>query len=178
MWDLRYYSGEKNRLWSSGSEAVYCGSCLNMFHDSESNSPLVICVCPLVWSSNTPTQTTGKIVGLHTGTYIFTVLYMTLIHNIEFHYIKAYKDILFTILKNIIIKYYNLIIRQAAWKYIDYIRSRSRVSSVSIVSDYELDDRAIGVRSPAGAKDCSSSLFVQTGSGAHPASCPMGTPRG
>jgi hypothetical protein len=28
---------------------------------------------------------------------------------------------------------------------------------------------------PGGAKDFSSSLFVQTGSGAHPASCPMGT---
>jgi hypothetical protein len=33
---------------------------------------------------------------------------------------------------------------------------RSRVSSGSIVSDYGLDDRAIGVRSPAGAKDFSS----------------------
>jgi hypothetical protein len=43
------------------------------------------------------------------------------------------------------------------------------------VSDYWLDDRAIGVRSPAGAKDFSSSLFVQTGSGVHPASCTMGT---
>jgi hypothetical protein len=51
----------------------------------------------------------------------------------------------------------------------------SRVSSGSIVSDYGLDDRAIGVRSPAGAKDFSSSLFVQTGSGAHPASCTVGT---
>jgi hypothetical protein len=30
---------------------------------------------------------------------------------------------------------------------------RSRGSSGSIVSDYGLDDRAIGVRSPAGAKD-------------------------
>jgi hypothetical protein len=51
----------------------------------------------------------------------------------------------------------------------------ARVSSGSIVSDYGLDDRAIGVRSPAGAKDFSSSLCVQIGSGAHPASCPMGT---
>jgi hypothetical protein len=41
--------------------------------------------------------------------------------------------------------------------------------------DYGLDDRAIGVRSPAGAKDFSSSLCVQTGSGAHPASYTMGT---
>jgi hypothetical protein len=51
----------------------------------------------------------------------------------------------------------------------------SRVSSGSIVSDYGLDDRAIGVRSPAGAKYFSSILCVQTGSGAHPASSPMGT---
>jgi hypothetical protein len=43
------------------------------------------------------------------------------------------------------------------------------------VSDYGLDDRAIGVRSPAGAKGFSSSLCVQTGSGVHPASCTMGT---
>jgi hypothetical protein len=52
---------------------------------------------------------------------------------------------------------------------------RSRVSSGSIVSDYGLDDRAIGVRSPEGAEYFSSSLCVQTGSGAHPASCTMGT---
>jgi hypothetical protein len=37
--------------------------------------------------------------------------------------------------------------------------SRSRVSLGSIVSDYVLDDRAIGVRSPAGAKDFSSILL-------------------
>jgi hypothetical protein len=48
-------------------------------------------------------------------------------------------------------------------------------SSVSIVSDYGLDGRAIGVRSLAGATDFSSNLCVQTGSGAHPASCTMGT---
>jgi hypothetical protein len=43
------------------------------------------------------------------------------------------------------------------------------------VSDYGLDERAIEVRSPAGAKDFSSSLCVQIGCGAHPASCTMGT---
>jgi hypothetical protein len=43
------------------------------------------------------------------------------------------------------------------------------------VSDYGLDDWAIGVRSPAGAKDFSCSLCVKAGSGAHPASCTMGT---
>jgi hypothetical protein len=43
------------------------------------------------------------------------------------------------------------------------------------VSGYELDDRAIEVRSPAEAGDFSSNLFVQTGFGADPASCPVGT---
>jgi hypothetical protein len=47
-------------------------------------------------------------------------------------------------------------------------------SSVSIVFGYGLDDRAIGVRSPAGAKDFSFILCVQTGCGAHPASCTIG----
>jgi hypothetical protein len=56
-----------------------------------------------------------------------------------------------------------------------YLFRGSRVSSVGIVSDFGLDNRAIGVRSPAGAWDFSSSLFVQTDSGAHPASCTMGT---
>jgi hypothetical protein len=51
----------------------------------------------------------------------------------------------------------------------------SRFSSGSIVVDYGLDDREIGVRSPAGTKDFSSILCVETGSGAHPASCPLGT---
>jgi hypothetical protein len=43
------------------------------------------------------------------------------------------------------------------------------------VSDYGLDDRAIRVRFPAGANDFSCSLCVQTGSGAHRTSYPMGT---
>jgi hypothetical protein len=43
------------------------------------------------------------------------------------------------------------------------------------VSGYGLDDRPIKVRSPAGAKDFSSNLCVQTGSGANPASCTMST---
>jgi hypothetical protein len=43
------------------------------------------------------------------------------------------------------------------------------------VCDYGLDDRAIGVRSSVGVEDFSSSFCVQTGSGAHPASCTMGT---
>jgi hypothetical protein len=50
-----------------------------------------------------------------------------------------------------------------------------RGSSGGIVFDYGLDDRVIDVRSPAGAKDFSSNLCVQTGSAAHPASCTMGT---
>jgi hypothetical protein len=43
------------------------------------------------------------------------------------------------------------------------------------VSDYGLDDRVIEVRSPTGAEDFSSSSCVQTGSGVHPASYPMGS---
>jgi hypothetical protein len=48
----------------------------------------------------------------------------------------------------------------------------SRDSSGSIMSDYGLDDRG---SIPGRAKDFSSNLCVQTGSGAHSASCPMGT---
>jgi hypothetical protein len=47
--------------------------------------------------------------------------------------------------------------------------------SVSIVSGCGLGDSAIELRSPAEGGDFSSSLCVQTGSGAHPASCSMGT---
>jgi hypothetical protein len=56
-----------------------------------------------------------------------------------------------------------------------FICMGSRNSSGSIVSDYRLDDRAIEVRSPTGAEDFSSSPCVETSSGAHPASYPMGT---
>jgi hypothetical protein len=44
--------------------------------------------------------------------------------------------------------------------------------SVRIVSDYSLD---AGVRSPAEAKEFSSSLCVQSSSEAHPAFCTVGT---
>jgi hypothetical protein len=49
----------------------------------------------------------------------------------------------------------------------------SRGSSINI--DYRLDDRALGIRFSTEANDISSSLCTQTGSGAHPASCPMST---
>jgi hypothetical protein len=42
-------------------------------------------------------------------------------------------------------------------------------------SDYGLDDRAIEVQFPAERKNFSSSFSVQNASGAHPASCTMGT---
>jgi hypothetical protein len=41
---------------------------------------------------------------------------------------------------------------------------RSWDSSVSIVSEYRLDDWVAGVRSPADSKEFSSNLCVQTGS--------------
>jgi hypothetical protein len=40
---------------------------------------------------------------------------------------------------------------------------------------YVTTDWTTGVRSPTETEDFSSSLCVQTGSGVHPASCPMGT---
>jgi hypothetical protein len=48
-------------------------------------------------------------------------------------------------------------------------------SSVSILPGYGLDDQAIAVRTQAEAEDFFSSFCVQTGSGAHPTSCTMGT---
>jgi hypothetical protein len=72
-------------------------------------------------------------------------------------------------------KYYiNRIFNQNYFSFL-ISRSGSRVSSGSIVSDYGLNDRAIGVRFLAGETNFSSSLCVQTGSGAHPASCTIGT---
>jgi hypothetical protein len=56
-----------------------------------------------------------------------------------------------------------------------YICSFCRGSSVSIVSGYELDDPEIEVLSQAVARDFPCNICVQTGSGAHPASCAMGT---
>jgi hypothetical protein len=51
----------------------------------------------------------------------------------------------------------------------------SRGSSVSIVSDYVLDDRRFRFDHRQRQKDFYSSLCVQTGSGAHPALYSMGT---
>jgi hypothetical protein len=68
-----------------------------------------------------------------------------------------------------------MLTRGGVQKYTTDMETRSRGSSVSIVSDDGLEDRAIEVRSPAGTEDFSSNLCVQTGSGAHPASCTMGT---
>jgi hypothetical protein len=50
-----------------------------------------------------------------------------------------------------------------------------RDSSVSIMTGYGLDYRAIEVRSPAEARGFSSNLYVQIGSGVYPDSCPMST---
>jgi hypothetical protein len=59
--------------------------------------------------------------------------------------------------------------------YISIIRTEWAGVAQSVVSGYGLDDRAIEVRSLVEAEDFFSSLCVQTGSGAHPASCTMGT---
>jgi hypothetical protein len=52
---------------------------------------------------------------------------------------------------------------------------KSRDSSVGIALGYGPDDRGSRVRFPAGAGNFSLHHRVQNGSGAHPASCPMGT---
>jgi hypothetical protein len=52
---------------------------------------------------------------------------------------------------------------------------KSRDSSVGIARGYGLDDRRSRVRVPAGAGNFSLHHRVQIGSGAHPASYPMGT---
>jgi hypothetical protein len=52
---------------------------------------------------------------------------------------------------------------------------KSRDSSVGIALGYGLDDRGSRVRFPAGAGNFSPQYRVQNGSGAHPASYPMGT---
>jgi hypothetical protein len=48
-------------------------------------------------------------------------------------------------------------------------------SSVGIALGYGLDDRDSGFPFPAGAGNFSPHYYVQNGSGAHPASYPMGT---
>jgi hypothetical protein len=68
--------------------------------------------------------------------------------------------------------------RNCKHKNVSYIRAWKYCGSVLNIlakSGYGLDDRAIEVRSPADAKDFSSILCVQTGSGAHPVSCPVST---
>jgi hypothetical protein len=52
---------------------------------------------------------------------------------------------------------------------------KSRDSSVGIALGYGLDNLGSGVRFPAGAGNFSLNHRVQKGSGAHPASYPMGT---
>jgi hypothetical protein len=51
----------------------------------------------------------------------------------------------------------------------------SRDGSVGVALGYGLEDRGSGVRFPAGAGNSSLRHRVQNGSGAHPASYPMGT---
>jgi hypothetical protein len=53
--------------------------------------------------------------------------------------------------------------------------TESRDSSVGIALGYGLDDRGSRVRFSAGAGNLSLHHRVQNGSGAHPASYPMGT---
>jgi hypothetical protein len=60
-------------------------------------------------------------------------------------------------------------------KYETIILLESRDSSVGIVLGYGLEDRGSRVRFPAGTRNFSVHHRVQNGTGAHPASYPMGT---
>jgi hypothetical protein len=53
--------------------------------------------------------------------------------------------------------------------------TKNHDSSVGVVLDYGLDDWGSRVRFPAGAGNFSLHHHVQNGSGAHPASYPMGS---
>jgi hypothetical protein len=55
------------------------------------------------------------------------------------------------------------------------LRLKSRDKSVGIALGYGLDDRGSRVRFPAGAGNFSLHTRVQSGSGVHPVSYPMGT---
>jgi hypothetical protein len=57
----------------------------------------------------------------------------------------------------------------------DYRTTIINSSTVGIALDYGLDDRGSGVRFLAGAGNFSLHHRLQNGSGAHPASCPIGT---
>jgi hypothetical protein len=59
--------------------------------------------------------------------------------------------------------------------YSSLVTKKSRDSSVGIALGYGLDDRGSGVRFPAGAGNFSLHHRVKNGSGAYPASYPMGT---
>jgi hypothetical protein len=61
------------------------------------------------------------------------------------------------------------------WVHLAQDRLQSRKSSVGIAADYGLDNRMIGVRISAGAGNFSLRHCIQTGSGAHSSSYPMGT---
>jgi hypothetical protein len=56
-----------------------------------------------------------------------------------------------------------------------FVSVKSRDSSVGIALGYGLDDRGSRVRFPAGPGNFSLHHPVQNGSGAHPASYPMGS---
>jgi hypothetical protein len=59
--------------------------------------------------------------------------------------------------------------------WLTFIQEKSRDSSVGIALGYGLDDRGSRIRFAAGAGNFSLHHRVQNGSGAHPASYPMGS---
>jgi hypothetical protein len=99
---------------------------------------------------------------LHFSTQYWTKLYYTILFCASLSCITQNETFLYC---NIL--YYTYTIQHNTTA----VAVRSRGSAVSIVSM----DWTTGVRSPTEAEDFSSSLCVQTGSGANPTSCTMGT---
>jgi hypothetical protein len=100
------------------------------------------------------------------------------------NYIRGVKSTQKRLVEKLNYSYKNLFVERQTHKTIDtlflwlgisMLKHLNRASSGSIVSGYRLDDWAIEDRSPAGAKDFYCSLCVQTGSGAHSASCTVDT---
>jgi hypothetical protein len=71
--------------------------------------------------------------------------------------------------------YHGISVYKSRQNYVLLYQFQSRDSSVGMALGYGLDDRGSGVRFPAGAGNSFLHHRVQNGSGAHPASYPMGT---
>jgi hypothetical protein len=109
--------------------------------------------------------------------YPIRVVHLTLLHLITQFYLTKSKDYKMTcyVFVSVLLSLPQTVLHIYIYIYIYIFIYQSRDSSVSIALGYGLDDRGSRVRFPAGAGNFSLHHRVQSGSGAHPASYPMGT---